>query len=1328
MDNLFKKVFSGFVSLTTILSSVGVGTFALPSAASAATLMAGDLIKASGPAVYYYGSDQKRYVFPNEKTYFSWFADFSSVKTISDAELAAIMIGGNVTIRPGTKLVKITTDPKVYAVTRCGTLHWVESEAIATALWGSAWASGVVDVPDGFFVNYTVGSSISSAVHPDGSLITYAANPGVRYVVWNGQKRKFTNDSAFAVNGYNAANVRVTTINYPDGTDVTGREANLADAVCYGASPVIGGGLTVSLASDTPAGMTVPRNAASVPLAKFNLMAGGGDVTITGLKLHRVGVGATTDLSNVYLYDGNGNRLTTGRTVNSVTNMVEYNSLNIMIPAGQTKAVMVWGDFNVASGSTGGQHSFEIMDAASAVISSNSTVSGSFPVRGNVFTVGTSAASRLDVQKGTQPTNPNIGAKGVEISNFKLIAGTNDIEVRRITLYQAGSVSNTDLSNFQLYQGTTLVASAASVTGNYIVLNFNPAYLLANGTTKVFSLKADVAGRAGRTIKTYVEYSTDVYAVDKVYNSGASICIASTVVDGCTATGQGSFQGTGGSGTAPQTNGNFIEVLTQGGQLTTTFNGPPQQNVAKGSQDVPLFKLSLASPDNTLEIRNLRFRLAGQSTDSVTAKLKGNAGTEYFRDLKLKNLDTGATVAGPITLPTTLANNATQADLVIPNSFNINAGQVMNLAITADIANAQDSGDDFFAGTSTYKVTLGDVGNSVIFNSTDVRVVSTGEFLDVAKIVPNAPIVGNAQTIKQSSLNISLASSPSSAQIVKKQQNVDSVGFVFSAGAQSDVTITAVKLSGVGNTAATYAANVLKDVIISCALFDGTTQVGLSQTPDTNGNMNITNMNVLVAKGTSKTLVAKCTADSVVAQATGDKYAVGIAAPTDVTAQDQDSNTLSGTAIALQVTGNANLNICTGSCSPSVAMTVRGGGTLTVSNGTMPQSTILVGGTNTWKNFAAFTAQAQFEDVTIDRIAVTSTGDAANFSGVAVAVNNQVVGSDFFQAGKSRNKDIVLTSPITVPKDGSMTFQLWGQVAQVQSSSTASGATAGFARTGNTMSLGLAQGITSGEYDSNYNDKFNIRAIGAASGDRLYATSTNLTGGVTGNRMVLRKSKPVVSQTALSNPVMAAGNNDLYKFTIATEGGDVAVRKIVFQFSKNTTTNSSLNLSNFRLRRGSNDMTLGDYRITSDSGTDLKSGSWPMASTTGYIVVEFTNTETISGGGSLYTLYATVGGTFLVGDSVTVSFVRNTANATPSIGYFTTFGSSTSTLNSITVPGPNLSTTAAPTNTSDVVSTFLWSDKSDNTSVQLSGTNGGSYDWSDDVLLEDLTKSQTVSR
>jgi hypothetical protein len=105
MNKSLKKVFSTFVSLTTIVWSVGLGTLAMPGVASAASLSAGDLIKASGPAVYYYATDAKRYVFPNEKTYFAWYNDFSGVKTITDTELAAIAIGGNVTVRPGTKLV-----------------------------------------------------------------------------------------------------------------------------------------------------------------------------------------------------------------------------------------------------------------------------------------------------------------------------------------------------------------------------------------------------------------------------------------------------------------------------------------------------------------------------------------------------------------------------------------------------------------------------------------------------------------------------------------------------------------------------------------------------------------------------------------------------------------------------------------------------------------------------------------------------------------------------------------------------------------------------------------------------------------------------------------------------------------------------------------------------------------------------------------------------------------------------------------------------------------------------------------------------------------------
>jgi hypothetical protein len=123
----------------------------------------GTLVKgASNSAVYYCGSDGKRYVFPNDKAYFSWYANFSAVTTISDAALGSVLIGGNVTYRPGVKLVKINTDPKVYAIAKGGVLRWVQTEAIAASLYGNDWNTKVDDISDAFFVNYTVGEPISS--------------------------------------------------------------------------------------------------------------------------------------------------------------------------------------------------------------------------------------------------------------------------------------------------------------------------------------------------------------------------------------------------------------------------------------------------------------------------------------------------------------------------------------------------------------------------------------------------------------------------------------------------------------------------------------------------------------------------------------------------------------------------------------------------------------------------------------------------------------------------------------------------------------------------------------------------------------------------------------------------------------------------------------------------------------------------------------------------------------------------------------------------------------------------------------------------------------
>lgn len=119
------------------------------------------LIKtASSSAIYYCGADAKRYVFPNDRVYFSWYTDFKSVVTLTDSELASVPLGGLVTYRPGVKMVKIISLPNVYAVDRGGVLRWVKTPALAATLYGSTWNKKVDDIPDTFFTSYKIGEDI----------------------------------------------------------------------------------------------------------------------------------------------------------------------------------------------------------------------------------------------------------------------------------------------------------------------------------------------------------------------------------------------------------------------------------------------------------------------------------------------------------------------------------------------------------------------------------------------------------------------------------------------------------------------------------------------------------------------------------------------------------------------------------------------------------------------------------------------------------------------------------------------------------------------------------------------------------------------------------------------------------------------------------------------------------------------------------------------------------------------------------------------------------------------------------------------------------------
>lgn len=126
-------------------------------------IVSNDLIKlANSDAVYVIGDDGKRHPFPNEITFFSWGYSFDDVTTVDAATMASYMIGGSVTIKPGTYLVKVQSVPKVYAVAPNHTLRWIDSEATAIEVYGADWASEVVDISDAFWPDYTQGPLIQS--------------------------------------------------------------------------------------------------------------------------------------------------------------------------------------------------------------------------------------------------------------------------------------------------------------------------------------------------------------------------------------------------------------------------------------------------------------------------------------------------------------------------------------------------------------------------------------------------------------------------------------------------------------------------------------------------------------------------------------------------------------------------------------------------------------------------------------------------------------------------------------------------------------------------------------------------------------------------------------------------------------------------------------------------------------------------------------------------------------------------------------------------------------------------------------------------------------
>lgn len=768
-----KKALSSVVVSSTILWSMGASMIVGSLTANAAAAD-GSLIKAKEFEAVYYLKGGKRFTFPNLKTYKSWFADFKTVQTVTLSELQSYPLqtpNGNVVYRAGTRLVKITTDPKVYAVTPNGQLRWVKDEATAKALWGNNWAKMVDDVPDAFFTNYSVGADISTAVYPDGSLLKSGSN---YYYIEGGMKR-MVDSAALIGNGFNTSYAVAATdvSSYADGTAMGAADKSDVSQGAVGSTstpttPVSTGSLTIATASDTPAAGSIVVDTSGdqggqqqAGMLKFTVTATGGDAVVTEFKATRLGVSKDGDIDYVYLADKDGKVLAKNNSL-SLGVVTFVNSAGLFtVPAGTTATMWLLEDVNksAAVGSTQGWS----IDASSIKLSGSGTATGS--VSGSLFTVASiTDLGQLEFASSSpisgSPT-ADAGRTDYLLGTFKVAAKDQQLAVKKLALTQIGTVNAGDIKNLKIkVAGVQYDGVKAQVDGNKLsfdltkdsagATNADNGLTLLAGQTKFIDIYGDIVAGTNRTFRFSIQNTEDLVAYDTNYKVNAPVADWGTdafAVESLVAT--------------------TINTVSLTMSLATDS---PNTNVASGGSNVLIGKFNVLSAGEDAKFSSLTayFSKASSDTNFALKNVK----------LLLNGVQVGSTVASSTALGST--GTTTDADFTFSNNFIVKAGVNSVLEVRADLT------DSSVAAADTVQVTLSGGTNNVQGTTSLTNISSTAVSGNTLTVKSGAPTV-----VANNALPDYTTVAPTG---VLNDSDVKIGSFVVSAGAGEGSEISSIQL------------------------------------------------------------------------------------------------------------------------------------------------------------------------------------------------------------------------------------------------------------------------------------------------------------------------------------------------------------------------------------------------------------------------------------------------------------------------------------------------------------------------------------------------------
>ncbi|MDD5749194.1 MAG: hypothetical protein PHO91_00200 [Patescibacteria group bacterium] len=774
--NLTKRFLVFALMLTTVLWSLGGLKVDAAGSYGAGSLLA--LQGAKDAAVYYIGSDGRKYVFPDAKTYFTWYENFNDVVRVSVAELDMYPDGGAVTYRAGTKLITHENTARVYAVEPGGVIRWIPTAEVASNLYGANWASRVMDVIPGYFSSSYVAGSDLGSTHPIGTLLQVGSD--IYYVSSSSQVRPFADADAFEVNGFKYSNV----ISVPNvsgwsmGSSITGEEVALSGFMpAEGSTPVTpAGGLTLSMSANNPVSATIISDdsntaQALVPFLAVNLTASSaGSVRVTQMKFERTGISADSDIRNAYLYYGS-ERLVEGGSLSS--KILTFNDTSasgiITIPAGATRTVWLKADLEVPT-SASKTIGFNLTE----VVSNASSLSGSYPLVGNVMSTAQATDLGYAVITGTMiPTGTvevNSDEKDFEAFKISLTATDQDLHLHGLRLTKIGSIGVGDVDNFRLQvAGVTIGTATMNADGEVFFDLSNSPYAIAKGNTRTLSMVIDIVKGSTRTFKFDVRDASDIIVKDMGYGVFTqSFTSGSTSWSALTASGQFEIQ----AGT--------LSIVRD--------NTSPSGQVAAKATNVKLATFKVEASGEDVRVRSLNVK----ATTSIALNGGLQNGKVYFDGVQVGS--------------TRNLTEDTDVNFTFGSSLIVPAGTAKMLDIYADIKTA--TGVDITSGLVKVEISAGNDAQGQV----SLQTVT----------VPGAE--GNTLTVTESALSMAKFAAYGNQNVTSPALNARIGAFTVSAGATEGIDVNVIYLSGATS-----------GEVSNVKLMQGTTELATRVTMPTSG-------------------------------------------------------------------------------------------------------------------------------------------------------------------------------------------------------------------------------------------------------------------------------------------------------------------------------------------------------------------------------------------------------------------------------------------------------------------------------------------------------------